>query len=45
MAEETLRNGSVGLSEARDLDIFKQRIDDEGIPTVTSMLQAMNGYE
>jgi membrane-bound serine protease (ClpP class) len=45
VAEETLRNGSVGLSEARALDIFKQRIDDEGIPTVTSMLQAMNGYE
>ena len=32
IAEETLRNGSVGLSEARALDIFKQRIDDEGIP-------------
>ena len=45
VAEETLRNGSVGLSEARALNIFKQRIDDEGIPTVTSMLQAMNGYE
>jgi membrane-bound serine protease (ClpP class) len=45
VAEETLRNGSVGLSEARALDIFKQRIDDEGIPTITSMLQAMNGYE
>lgn len=45
VAEENLRNGSVGLSEARALDIFKQRIDDEGIPTVTSMLQAMNGYE
>ena len=45
IAEETLRNGSVGLSDARALNIFKQRIDDEGIPTVTSMLQAMNGYE
>ena len=45
VAEETLRNGSVGLSEARALDIFRQRISDEGIPTVTSMLQAMNGYE
>lgn len=45
LAEETLRNGSVGLSEGRALDIFKQRIDDEGIPTITSMLQAMNGYE
>ncbi len=45
VAEETLRNGSVGLTEARALDIFRQRIDDEGIPTITSMLQAMNGYE
>ncbi|MFT4867345.1 MAG: membrane-bound serine protease (ClpP class) [Ilumatobacter sp.] len=45
VAAETLRQGSVGLSEARALNIFKQRIDDEGIPTVTSMLQAMNGYE
>jgi len=45
IAEEMLRNGSVGLSEARALDIFRQRISDEGIPTVTSMLQAMNGYE
>lgn len=45
IAEETLRNGSVGLSEARALDIFRQRVNDEGIPTVTSMLQAMNGYE
>lgn len=45
VADEVLRNGSVGLSEARALNIFKQRINDEGIPTVTSMLQAMNGYE
>ncbi len=45
IAEETLRNDSVGLSEARALDIFKQRINDEGIPTIASMLQAMNGYE
>ena len=45
IAEETLRNGSVGLSEARALDIFRQRVNDEGVPTVTSMLQAMNGYE
>ena len=45
VAEEVLRNGSVGLSEARALNIFRQRISDEGIPTVTSMLQAMNGYQ
>ena len=44
VAEERLRNGSVGLSDARTLDIFKQRIADEGIPTVTSMLQALDGF-
>ncbi len=44
VAEERLRNGSVGLSDARTLDIFKQRIDDEGIPTITSMLQALDGF-
>ncbi len=44
IAEEHLRNGSVGLSEARTLDIFKQRIDDEGIPTVTNMVQALDGF-
>lgn len=45
VAEERLRNGSVGLSDARTLDIFKQRIDDEGIPTISNMVQAMDGYE
>jgi membrane-bound serine protease (ClpP class) len=45
IAEDRLRNGSVGLTDARTLDIFKQRIDDVGIPTVSNMLQAMHGYE
>jgi len=45
IAEERLRNGSVGLSDARSLDIFKQRIDDEGIPTISNMVQAMDGFE
>ena len=45
IAEERLRNGSVGLSDARSLDVFKQRVDDEGIPTISNMLQAMDGYE
>ncbi len=45
VAEERLRNGSVGLSDARALDVFKQRIDDEGIPTITNMVQAMDGFE
>lgn len=45
IAEDRLRNGSVGLTDARTLDIFKQRIDDDGIPTISNMLQAMDGYE
>lgn len=45
VAEERLRNGSVGLSDARSLDVFKQRIEDEGIPTISNMVQAMDGYE
>lgn len=45
VAEERLRNGSLGLSDARTLGVFKQRIDDEGIPTITNMVQAMDGYE
>ncbi len=45
VAEERLRNGSVGLSDARSLDVFKQRIDDEGIPTVSNMVQALDGFE
>jgi len=45
IAEERLRNGSVGLSDARSLNVFKQRVDDEGVPTISNMLQAMNGYE
>ena len=45
IAEGRLRNGSVGLSDARTLDVFKQRIDDEGIPTISNMVAAMDGYE
>jgi membrane-bound serine protease (ClpP class) len=45
VAADRLRNGSVGLSDARSLSVFKQRIDDEGIPTITNMVQAMDGYE
>ena len=45
IAEERLRNGSVGLSDARTLNVFKQRIDDEGIPTISNMVAAMDGYE
>jgi membrane-bound serine protease (ClpP class) len=45
VAEERLRNGSVGLSDARSLDVFKQRIDDEGVPTISSMVANMDGFE
>ena len=43
IAEEQLRNGSMGLAEARALSVFTE-IQDEGIPTVTSMVQALNGF-
>jgi len=42
IAEEQLRNDSLGLSEARALGVFTE-IQDEGVPTVTSMVQALNG--
>jgi membrane-bound serine protease (ClpP class) len=44
-AETALRSGSVGLTEARELGVFKQRVTDEGIPTITSMVNALDGYE
>ena len=40
-----MRNDSLGLSEARSLDVFKQRVSDEGIATVPNMLDALDGYE
>jgi membrane-bound serine protease (ClpP class) len=39
-----LRNRTVGLSDARELAIFKQRISDEGIATAQNMLDALDGY-
>lgn len=44
-AEAELRSGSMGLSDARAAGVFKQRISDEGIPTVTSMILALDGFE
>jgi membrane-bound serine protease (ClpP class) len=44
-AEAALRNGSLGLSDARELGVFKQRISDEGIPTIVNMVYAMNGFD
>ncbi len=40
-----LRDRTVGLSDARSLGVFKQRISDEGIPTIRNMLEALDGYE
>jgi membrane-bound serine protease (ClpP class) len=39
-----LENRTVGLSDARSLAVFKQRISDEGIPTIRNMLEALDGY-
>jgi membrane-bound serine protease (ClpP class) len=39
-----LRNRTVGLSEARGLAVFQQRISDEGIATPHNMLDALDGY-
>lgn len=44
-ADDALRNGSLGLSDARRLGVFEQRISDEGIPTIVSMVNALDGYE
>jgi membrane-bound serine protease (ClpP class) len=43
-AATRLRTGSVGLSEARALGVLRQRVPDEGIPTITSMVNALDGY-
>jgi len=40
-----LRADTVGLSDARTLDIFEQRISDEGIATIRNMVEALDGYE
>lgn len=39
-----LRAGSLGLSDARELGVFDQRIGDEGIATLKNMVEALNGY-
>lgn len=49
-AGDRLRSDSVSLTEARPLGIFKQpgtgdRVPDEGIPTITNMVDALDGYE
>lgn len=43
--DAALRSASVGLGEARELGVFKQRISDEGIPTIKSMIYALDGFD
>ena len=43
-ATTRLRAGSLGLTDARDLGVVRQRVSDEGIPTLTSMVNALDGY-
>ena len=43
-ATTALRSGSLGLSDARRLGVFEQRISDEGIPTIANMVDALDGY-
>ena len=40
-----LRSSTAGLSDARELGVFQQRISDEGIATILNMLDALDGYE
>lgn len=41
----TLEERVVGLSDARDLGVFKQRIPDAGIATLPNMIDALDGFE
>jgi len=43
-AQDALRNGSLGLSEARALTVFTE-IQDVGVPTITSMIEVLDGRE
>lgn len=44
-ATSALRSRSLGLSEARELNVFKQRIPDQGIATIANMVDALDGFE
>ena len=39
-----LRDSTAGLSDARELGVFKQRISDLGIATLPNMIDALDGY-
>ncbi|MGA9278500.1 NfeD family protein [Ilumatobacter sp.] len=43
-AQDVLSDGSVGLSEARALAVFTE-IQDVGVPTITSMVEVLDGRE
>ena len=43
-AQDALRNGSLGLNEARALTVFTE-IQDVGVPTITSMVEVLDGRE
>jgi membrane-bound ClpP family serine protease len=44
-AADQLRNGSMSFAEARSLDVLRLATTDEGVPTVRSMVLAMDGAE
>ena len=43
-AQDALRNGSLGLTEARAFAVFTE-IQDVGVPTITSMVEVLDGRE
>lgn len=43
-AQERLRNGSLGLEDARILNVFTE-IQDVGVPTIKSMVEVLDGRE
>ena len=43
-AREEMRNGSLGLNEARALEVFTE-IQDVGVPTITSMIEVLDGRD
>jgi membrane-bound serine protease (ClpP class) len=44
-AADQLRTGSMSFAEARSLDVLRLATSDEGVPTVRSMVLAMDGVE
>lgn len=44
-ADDELRDRDLGLTEAREAGVFRQRIADTGIATITNMIDALDEYE